>query len=262
TTCAAGTTAATVAASNNNFGFGPTADLQIVVRDFALDVAPPIATLPAGATSTHVVTITPQNGAYNTEITLSCASGNLPPQTTCAFDPPTVTPGPNPVPSTLPVSTTARTAASAPTGARRAPAPQAIAPRAAGSGLALFPGTLGFSAQTLSTTSPPQFVSLTNIGTGALAVSSITVSGDFATVNNCGSTVAVGASCQIAVTFNPTAAGARTGSLSVLDDASGSPHTVSLSGTGQTAPSSTGGTPAGSYTIGISGTVGTLSHFG
>ena len=36
---------------------------------------------------------------------------------------------------------------------------------------------------------------------------------------------------------------------------------VSLTGTGQSAPSSTGGTPAGSYTIGVSGAVGTLSHF-
>ena len=60
----------------------------------------------------------------------------------------------------------------------------------------------------------------------------------------------------------PSAVGARTGSISVVDDATGSPHTVTLSGTGQTAPASTGGTPAGSYTIGISGTVGTLSHFG
>src|SRR5262249_41066169 len=123
-------------------------------------------------------------------------------------------------------------------------------------------GTLAFDAQTLSTTSPPQFVSLTNIGTGALAVSSITASGDFATVNNCGSTVAIGASCQIAVTFTPTAVGARTGSLSIVDDASGSPHRASLGGTGQTAPSSTGGTPAGSYTIGISAAAGPLSHLG
>ena len=61
--------------------------------------------------------------------------------------------------------------------------------------------------------------------------------------------------------FTPSATGARTGTLSVIDDASDSPHTVSLTGTGQSAPSSTGGTPAGSYTIGVSGAVGTLSHF-
>ena len=140
--------------------------------------------------------------------------------------------------------------------------PRVFTPRAAGSGLALFPGTLGFSAQTISTTSPPQFVFLTNIGTGALAVANISSSGDFTAVSNCGTAVAVGASCAIAVTFTPSGTGARTGSISVVDDASGSPHTVSLTGTGQAAPSSTGGTPAGSYAIGVSGAVGTLSHFG
>jgi hypothetical protein len=261
-TCPAGTNAVTVSASNNNFAFGATADLQIVVSDFTVDVAPTVTTLPAGDSSTHTVTITPQNGAYNTEITLSCASGNLPPQTTCTFNPPTVTPGGATVRSTLTVSTTARTAATTTTAAGIPTPPRAIGPRAAGSGLALFPGTLGFSMQTIATTSPPQFVALTNIGTGALAVSSITVSGDFTAVNNCGSTVAIGASCAIAVTFTPTAAGTRSGTLSVVDDAAGSPHTVTLSGTGQTAPSSTGGTPAGSYTIGVSGAVGTLTHFG
>ena len=47
-----------------------------------------------------------------------------------------------------------------------------------------------------------------------------------------------------------------------MDGAAGSPHTVALTGTGQAAPSSTGGTPAGSYTVTITGTVGTLSHAG
>jgi len=56
-------------------------------------------------------------------------------------------------------------------------------------------------------------------------------------------------------------AGSRTGTLSIVDDASGGPHTVSLTGSGQAAPTSTSGTPAGSYTVGVSGTVGTLVHF-
>jgi len=258
-TCPAGTTAVSVAASNNNFAYGATQDLQITVTDFSVNVAPPLATLAAGATSSHVVTITPVNGPYNSEITLSCASGNLPPQTTCTFDPPTVTPGRTAARSTLTLSTTVRTASATTSAAK--PAPSAIGPRAAGSGVALFPGTLAFPTQTIQTTTPPQFVFLTNIGTGALAVGSITVSGDFTSVNNCGSTLAVGANCAIAVSFTPTVAGARTGTLAVVDDAANSPHTASLTGTGQAAPSSTGGTPAGSYTIGVSGTVGTLSHF-
>jgi hypothetical protein len=261
-TCAPGSNAVTVAASNNNFAYGANADLRIVVTDFTIDVSPTAATVVAGGSSTHVVTVTPQNGPYNTEVTLSCASGNLPPQTTCTFNPPTVTPGPNPVRSTLTVSTAARTASTTIDAVHFPTPPRVFTPRAAGSGLALFPGTLGFGAQTISTTSPPQFVFLTNIGTGALAIATISSSGDFTAVSNCGSTVAVGASCAIAVTFTPTASGARTGTIGLVDDASGSPHVVTLTGTGQSAPSSTGGTPAGSYAIGVSGAVGTLSHFG
>jgi hypothetical protein len=38
---------------------------------------------------------------------------------------------------------------------------------------------------------------------------------------------------------------------------------VTLTGTGQTAPSSTGGTPSGSYTVTVTGTAGSsLAHVG
>ncbi len=260
-TCPAGTNTISVSASNNGLGFGPATDLQVVVTDFALDASPASATLVAGDSSTHTVTITPQNGPYNSEITLSCASGNLPPQTTCTFDPPTVTPRNRPVTSRLTVTTTARTNASAPAARPPVVAPKTVTPAAAGSGIAVVPTSLTFPSQTVATTTPPQFVYVTNIGTGALAIASITTGGDFTGVNNCGSSLAVGASCAIAVSFTPTTSGTRTASLSIIDDAPGSPHLVSLTGTGQAAPTSTTGTPAGAYTIGVSGTVGTLVHF-
>src|SRR5262249_21249859 len=199
---------------------------------------------------------------YASAITLSCSSGNLPPQTTCVFDPPTVTPGARPVTSRLTIATTARTASVAPSGSTGSIPPRTLRPADAGSGIAVFPTSLNFGTQTVSTTTAPQFVYLTNIGTGALAIASITTSGDFTGTNNCGSTVAVGASCAIAVSFTPSVAGARTGGLTIVDDAAGAPHTVSLAGTGQAAPTSTTGTPAGTYTIGVSGTVNTLVHFG
>jgi fibronectin type 3 domain-containing protein len=44
--------------------------------------------------------------------------------------------------------------------------------------------------------------------------------------------VAAGANCAIAVIFTPSALGARTAALSITDNASGSPQTVALSGTG------------------------------
>src|SRR6202035_4485599 len=56
--------------------------------------------------------------------------------------------------------------------------------------------------------------------------------GPFSESNNCGTSLAAGASCAVSVTFAPTAAGAATGTLSVNSSAPGSPLTVALSGTG------------------------------
>ncbi len=99
---------------------------------------------------------------------------------------------------------------------------RAITPLA--SGIGMFPSTLTFASQTINTTSPAQLVSLTNTGVDALNITSIATSGDFASVSNCGTVVAAGASCGVSVTFTPTATGARTGTLSFVDDASGSPQ--------------------------------------
>jgi len=54
---------------------------------------------------------------------------------------------------------------------------------------------------------------------------------DFAQTNNCPLTLAPAKKCTISVTFSPKALGTRTATLSVSDNASNSPQTVSLSGT-------------------------------
>ena len=92
--------------------------------------------------------------------------------------------------------------------------------------------SLSFPGQTVSTTSAPQTLTLTNKGTGALTPLTITASGDFTQTNNCAGSVAAGAGCTISVTFTPTAPGNRTGTLTLTDNASNSPQTVTLSGTG------------------------------
>ena len=105
-----------------------------------------------------------------------------------------------------------------------------------GTGIAPFvkltPTSLTFSGQQVGTTSAAQNVTLKNTGTATLTITSIAASGDFAQTNTCGSTVAVSATCTITVTFTPTAEGTRTGSVSVTDNATGSPQSVSLTGTG------------------------------
>jgi hypothetical protein len=114
--------------------------------------------------------------------------------------------------------------------------PQAVT--LTGTGLAplvsLAPSTLTFISQTVGTTSSPQTVTLTNTGNSSLSITSITITGDYAQTNTCGSTVAAGANCNVSVTFTPTTTGTCTGTVTITDDATGSPHSVSLSGTGTT----------------------------
>ena len=103
-------------------------------------------------------------------------------------------------------------------------------------GVNLSPSSLAFSNQPVEMTSTAQTVTLTNNSTTALSISNLAVTGanssDFVQNNNCGSSVAVGANCTIVVLFTPSAIGARTAALSVSDNATGSPQTVSMSGTG------------------------------
>jgi hypothetical protein len=98
----------------------------------------------------------------------------------------------------------------------------------------LSPTALNFKKVPIGQTSSPQTVALTNSGTATLNISNIATSGDYhISTNTCGSTVAAGANCAVSVTFTPTKKGTRTGLLSFIDNAPGSPQTVSLTGVGQ-----------------------------
>jgi hypothetical protein len=94
------------------------------------------------------------------------------------------------------------------------------------------PGTLNF--QTLvRQTSPPQRVSLTNTGESEITVSSISITGDFALpINHCAEAVKPGTHCDVYVTYSPQALETETGTLTFTDNASNTPQTVSLTGTG------------------------------
>ena len=93
--------------------------------------------------------------------------------------------------------------------------------------------SLVFATQRVGTTSAPKLVNLSNIGNAAMTISSITASGNFAQTNNCPSSLAGRSYCTLSVTFTPTATGTRTGAITIVDNAAGSPQTVALSGTGQ-----------------------------
>jgi len=100
-----------------------------------------------------------------------------------------------------------------------------------GANATLSPTSLNFSSKSVGTASSPLSVTLSNYGTATLNIESIAAAADFGETNSCGASLASGASCPINVTFTPGATGSVTGTLSVTDNAFGSPQTVSLSGT-------------------------------
>jgi parallel beta-helix repeat protein len=99
-------------------------------------------------------------------------------------------------------------------------------------GITISPSSLPFPSTVVGTSSTPVSLSINNSGNAPLNISLVTATGDFTSVNGCVGPIAPTASCSITVTFTPTAAGPRSGTLTITSDAPGSPHTVPLSGTG------------------------------
>jgi FtsP/CotA-like multicopper oxidase with cupredoxin domain len=97
--------------------------------------------------------------------------------------------------------------------------------------VSLSPTSLTFSAPRRTSQTHP--VTLNNTGTAPLTIRGIFAGGRFSQTNNCGTSLAIGASCTINVTFSSNAAGTFTGTLSISDNAPGSPQTVTLTGTAQ-----------------------------
>jgi hypothetical protein len=91
---------------------------------------------------------------------------------------------------------------------------------------------LTFGLQLVGTRSAAQAATLTNTGTTPLTISSIAVSGDFVTKDNCGSSLAAGESCTIKAAFSPSEKGDRVGTVTITDDSANSPQTIALTGTG------------------------------
>lgn len=97
---------------------------------------------------------------------------------------------------------------------------------------------LSFGNQAVGGTTGSQTVTLSNPGSGPLAVATVLIggsnAGDFGEgTDTCsGTSVAPGSSCTFSVSFSPTARGSRSASLQFTDNAGDSPQSVSLSGTG------------------------------
>jgi uncharacterized repeat protein (TIGR03803 family) len=121
----------------------------------------------------------------------------------------------------------------------------------------LTPPSLSFTSTT-SVASVAQVAMLSNTGNASLTITGITITGtnptDFAVTtgtNACGSSLTAGSSCSIYVTFTPASAASFAATLSLADNASGSPQTTSLTGTGTAplTPSFTVSSPTGPQTV-------------
>jgi hypothetical protein len=176
------------------------------------------------------ISITGTNsGDYSYTDASSCATATIMPGGTCSF---TVTFKPTAVGS--------RTATVNVTGGVSGTVPLSGMGISAGSpGITFSPASIAFGNQTQGVASNALPITLKSSGTTTLTISSITVtpnSINFSQTNTCLATQNPNTSCTISVTFTPSTTGTLSASISVSDNAAGSPHTVALTGTGITAP--------------------------
>ncbi len=99
--------------------------------------------------------------------------------------------------------------------------------------IVLSPSTTSLSLNAVTGSSTSGVVTLTSSGTASVTVTGITLAGanasSFAQSNTCGTTIT--STCSVTVQFSPAAAGSYSATLSVADNATGSPQTVTLTGT-------------------------------
>jgi len=100
--------------------------------------------------------------------------------------------------------------------------------------LGISPASLSFGNVTTGTSSASQNVTITNTGNSSVTISQITLSGSGYSMTGGSAPVALSPlqNLSLSVQFSPVAAGSVNGSISIVSNASGSPATVSLAGTG------------------------------
>jgi hypothetical protein len=100
--------------------------------------------------------------------------------------------------------------------------------------LGISPTSLSFGNVTTGTSSATQNVTITNTGNANVTISQINLSGAGYSMTGGGAPVTIIPSQNLILTvqFSPTTAGAASGTISIVSNASGSPAAVSLSGTG------------------------------
>ena len=93
------------------------------------------------------------------------------------------------------------------------------------------PLTLDFGSRSVGTTGDGLPLPIRNVSPYVAAITTLTATGDFDVSDTCAS-IPVEGTCSPLVTFQPTAVGARTGTLTVRTLRDANPYIVSLTGTG------------------------------
>lgn len=100
-----------------------------------------------------------------------------------------------------------------------------------GSGLLVSPFSLTFETTFIGSTSSPKSITVKNISTAAISLSSIEAVGDFAETSTCGPILVAGASCAIHVTYSPLTSGSLFGGVNIQSSGPADPIEIGLSGT-------------------------------
>jgi hypothetical protein len=110
--------------------------------------------------------------------------------------------------------------------------PRMIPLSGTGTPVTLSPVSVNFGDQKVGTSSPAVTVTMSNLGSVAVPISSIAISGgnNFAEINNCGGSLAARSTCAIQVAFTPKGLGVQSEQLNVKFG--GMEESVSLSGNG------------------------------
>jgi hypothetical protein len=102
------------------------------------------------------------------------------------------------------------------------------------------PSALAFGSQTIKVASAARVVTVTNTGTAALPLASVSFAGanphQFSETSTCGTSLGVGATCTVNVVFRPTTPGNKRALLNVNAGGGAGTQAVTLSGIGVAAP--------------------------
>jgi dienelactone hydrolase len=209
----------------------------VTVPAITISIAPGSALLPVNITQQFSASVDNDPGnkgstwaATQSGTACSPSCGTTVPSTTASGIPTTYT-----APAKVPANSTVTIAATSVTDTTKTVS--AAITLTAGT-VELVPDSLDFGKERVGFSSLPQTATLTNVGSTALSITGINITGadagNFSETNTCGTSVGAGMSCTITVTFTPNARLSRTATLSVSDTSVDSPQQMSLSGTGFT----------------------------